>query len=116
MLDPTQITVDKFGCWRFTGRLNSRGYAPHKRIYESQRGALPPGVQLDHLCRRRTCVNPRHLEPVSRSANLERRNAWHRRFIAACPEGHRLTPETTLRTPEGGVVCTICPLDGPDGQ
>ena len=30
------------------------------------------GLELDHLCRNKCCVNPQHLEPVTRSENLKR--------------------------------------------
>jgi hypothetical protein len=35
-------------------------------------GPIPDGLQLDHLCRVRCCVNPNHLEPVTAKENTLR--------------------------------------------
>ena len=77
------------GCWLWTGDTCGSGYGKlkvptdrnwstfknkkaHRIIYEALRGPIPPGMDLDHLCRTRPCVNPAHLEPVTRSQNLKR--------------------------------------------
>lgn len=44
----------------------------HRWFYEQARGPIPPGYQLDHLCRNRACVNPEHLEVVTRRTNARR--------------------------------------------
>lgn len=44
----------------------------HRRVYEDRRGLIPEGFELDHLCRVRGCVNPDHLEPVTKHENLRR--------------------------------------------
>lgn len=70
-------------------------------------GPLAPGLELDHLCRRRACCLVAHLEPVTRSVN-ERRKLWrHRLRRKVCFAGH---PLFTLgrRTPEGGIICLVC--------
>lgn len=74
-------------CWNWTASLNSHGYGQfmaalhgrHKRphpahrvVYELLVGPIPEGLELDHLCRNRRCVNPDHLEPVTRSENIRR--------------------------------------------
>lgn len=74
-------------CWVWTGQLNNKGYglasvrnrkrAAHLVLWELLVGPVPPGLELDHLCRVRRCVNPDHLEPVTRSEN-QRRAAEHR--------------------------------------
>lgn len=44
----------------------------HRVYYERERGPIPIGLQLDHLCRVRDCVNPDHLEPVTLAENARR--------------------------------------------
>jgi hypothetical protein len=44
----------------------------HRIAYELYRGPIPPGFELDHLCRVRSCINPRHLEPVTMRENVLR--------------------------------------------
>ncbi len=70
------------GCWLWTAARNENGYPllwaggkmirAHRFSYEVHVGSIPAGLDLDHLCRVRHCVNPAHLEPVTRSENLRR--------------------------------------------
>ncbi len=68
------------GCWVWIGKRGSHGYGlasnptrpAHRVIYEMVSGQIPAGLQLDHLCRNRWCVNPSHLEPVTAKENLRR--------------------------------------------
>lgn len=69
------------GCWLWTGRLDRYGYARtwikgkaitgHRRSFLAA-SSLAPGLQLDHLCRVRSCVNPAHLDPVTLVENVMR--------------------------------------------
>lgn len=50
---------------------------------------IPEGLDLDHLCRQRDCVNPDHMEPVTRSVNNSRRQYQnHSSTKTHCPKGH----------------------------
>lgn len=110
------------GCIEWTGHLAGGGYGrfwfegknalAHRWIYERCVGPIPDGLQLDHLCRVRHCVNPDHLEPVTASENVRRglapRAAAARgRSITHCPAGHPYTAENTY-TNRGGRACLIC--------
>lgn len=53
-------------------RDGDRKVYAHRQMYEQARGPVPPGLELDHLCRVHACVNPDHLEPVTRQENVRR--------------------------------------------
>ena len=69
-------------CWLWKGRLDHKGYgqfdlpdttiSAHRYSWQHLRGPVPDGLQLDHLCRIRKCVNPDHLEPVTARENIFR--------------------------------------------
>ena len=77
----SKVEVDGIGCWMWTASTRD-GYGQirsgtsvrgaHLVMYEQLVGQVAPGKELDHLCRRRACVNPDHLEPVTRRQNLLR--------------------------------------------
>lgn len=75
--------VDKTDtCWLWTGALNNSGYGTikingvtvgaHRHGFELAGHTIPAELDLDHLCSVRRCVNPDHLEPVTRAENLRR--------------------------------------------
>ena len=88
------------GCWPWIGTAKGNGYGmivhngvrwlAHRLAYELQVGPIPSGLQIDHLCRNRGCVNPAHMEPVTNRENGLRGispAAEHARSTA-CPRGH----------------------------
>lgn len=102
-----------YGCYRWTGPTDREGYPldcgrrVHRTAYIERYGPIPEGKELDHVCRRRNCVRPEHLEPVTRSEN-ERRKSFRRRMrIKHCPAGHDYYTHGRL-TKEGGRVCMAC--------
>lgn len=103
----SKVAVDvETGCWEWTAAKAKNGYAQfhfdqqtgyaHRFAYVTLVGPIPDGLDIDHLCRNRGCVNPAHLEPVTRSVNLRRgdgpRCARERAArITHCPQGHSYT-------------------------
>lgn len=80
----------------------------HRVAYELTRGPIPAGMEIDHLCRVRSCVNPDHLEAVTRGENL-RRGRGKTGAQTHCKRGHELTPENTYRyVNRRGYVCRHC--------
>ena len=74
--------IEGVDCWLWTGHQIWGGYGTammggrerpvHRIIYEAMRGEIDEGLQLDHLCRNRLCVNPDHLEEVTNRENVLR--------------------------------------------
>ncbi len=116
-----RITATPFGCWQWTAACDAQGYGiftvggrnriAHRYVYELLAGPIPDGLQVDHLCRNRGCVNPDHLEPVTAKVNTNRSRANHRFLLRThCQEGHALTPENTMarRDSPGSRICREC--------
>jgi hypothetical protein len=118
------VKVDPNGCWLWQGKrmategygvmtINRRGTMAHRASYEAFIGPIPAGLQLDHLCRVRECVNPKHLEPVTARVNVLRSPVAQASLNAAkthCPRDHEYTPENTyLYGPHGRWrLCRTC--------
>ncbi len=87
-----------------------RSMGAHRFMYERMVGAIPEGMQLDHLCRTPNCVNPAHLESVTARVNILRGTGPSAINAAKthCSKGHEFTPENTARTGEGHRVCITC--------
>lgn len=108
-------------CWLWTARTVDgygtfwMGYAighkkAHRLAYELLVGEIPVGLELDHLCRVRNCVNPAHLEPVTHRENARRGNGCSARFydVTHCVHGHEFTTENTYIRGDGGRFCRQC--------
>lgn len=89
--------------------LGGRHVMAHRAIYEYVVAEIPEGLDLDHLCRNRSCVNPQHLEPVTRSENLRRGapRGEHLRARTHCPRGHPYDDVNTARR-GGRRICRAC--------
>ena len=99
----SKIAVAPSGCWEWTG-ARSGGYGmvwmdgtttvAHRVVYRLLCGPIAPGLQVDHLCRNRSCVNPDHLEAVTSSVNTHRSPiapAAVNALKECCPSGHEYT-------------------------
>lgn len=105
-----------YGCELVTSRLDRDGYAYHGKsrahivAWVTVNGPVPADRTIDHLCRRRNCRAPHHLEAVTHSEQ-ERRKSWaYRVKRERCAKGHDLREQRVV-TPEGGVVCRQCNRD-----
>ena len=100
-------------CWLWKGALCHKGYGAfevatveykaHRFVYEYYVGPIPDGLQLDHLCRVKHCVNPEHLEPVTNQENQIR----YKQTITHCPKGHEYSDSNT-RVYQGRRWCREC--------
>lgn len=85
----------------------------HRVAYEIHVGPIPDGLEIDHLCRVRCCVNPDHLEPVTHRENMRRSPSWNsvgRRQKAKthCPKGHPYSGYNLIVTKSGCRFCRKC--------
>jgi hypothetical protein len=103
------VLVDDSGCWLWAGRRNAKGYGPHRRAYEHIVGEVPGGLQLDHVCRVRWCINPEHLEPVTAQENVLRSPVVTP--AEACRRGLHPWPEYVYVRPSGERECRGCRAD-----
>ena len=110
--------VTKTGnCWEWVSSKTEKGYGQfnvnnklyyvHRISYQLSLGIIPNDLQLDHLCRNPSCVNPEHLEVVTNQENMNRGhgniNKTH------CPQGHEYTEDNTyLHKRKNNRICRIC--------
>jgi len=109
------------GCWIWIGATTSYGYGivyrrgmplihAHKLAYEAACGPVPDGLELDHRCRVRSCVNPYHLEAVTHRENVLR--GWAPAALHAkktrCRHGHQYDESNTYRFADGRRRCKTC--------
>ena len=111
-------------CWLWTGATTGPGHKlrygrfyvgrrrialAHRWAYERWRGPIPSGLEIDHLCRNPLCVNPAHLEPVTRRENVIRGTSPNAVNAAKthCKRGHQLTSENVYPN-KPTRQCMIC--------
>ena len=102
-------------CWIWIGANDGKGYGKfcpdatrggysekaHRSVYRVLIGDIPDGMELDHLCRNRACVNPHHMEVVDHKTNSLRGESFSAVLSRKthCPRGHEYTPENTYVAP-----------------
>lgn len=118
-----QVCVRDNGCWQWLGAWRSFGYGgisigvsekghprnvlAHRFSYEYFVGPIKSGLEIDHQCGNRRCVNPDHLEVVTRTEN-RRRGADPQRAKTHCRNGHAYDATNTYLTPAGNRSCRTC--------
>lgn len=76
-------------------KVANRSRRVHRVAYEVWVGPIPDGLEIDHLCRNRACIEPSHLEAVTHRENIARSVPAR---VTHCPSGHEYTEENTLVT------------------
>lgn len=122
--------VSKDDCWLWAGNILNTGYgcfwgenrvnSAHRTMYESVKGKIPDGLEIDHLCMVKHCVNPDHLEAVTRAENLRRQKIfyWGSPVKLICKNGHPLAGDnlrTYIKDKATGRIgrqCKKCQNDG----
>jgi hypothetical protein len=109
-------------CWEWTDSLATYGYGyltiatgeqvrAHRWAYENLgRGTLIEGMVIDHLCRNKACVNPKHLEQVTYWENTRRGVAPNiqTHVTGICKRGHAIKDENILINSDGRRRCKTC--------
>ena len=122
LLSKTRLVAG--GCWMWQGYVRRDGYGwfwlrgrnvvAHRAAYQLCVGDIPHGLQLDHLCRNRACVNPDHLEPVTAQVNTLRSTALPaiNALKTHCPRGHPYVEDNLLkRSSRNSRECLTCIRD-----
>lgn len=123
--------VDKSeDCWIWSAGKDGNGYGvaivgsrsdgtyrhvkAHRLSYELTVGQIPDGLQVDHLCRVRACVNPAHLEPVTQRENILRGEGASAKAARQthCKRGHPLSGDNLMhRADANRRECLTCHRD-----
>lgn len=115
------IRPDLGPCWMWIGALNSHGYGTfrfHCRTVPATRfivglvagEPIAKGMEPDHLCRNRACVNPNHIEVVTRKENGLRGNSPCAIFSRSthCVHGHPFSGDNLMLRKNRGRDCREC--------
>ena len=106
--DKVEFTTD---CWEWKAGKDPKGYGlifnkgrhygAHRISYQIHKGEIPDGLQIDHLCRNPSCVNPEHLEAVTQKENLMRgETGCHKNHFNGkkliCKNGHSFSRDNVI--------------------
>ena len=110
-------TISLNGCWEWNGCLSKDGYGrydsnntAHRESFLFFNGEIPKHKEIDHLCRNRKCMNPKHLRLVTHKQNMETAVCFNTRKTQ-CIRGHEFNEENTITYTYLGYKkrqCRIC--------
>ena len=121
-VDVWRLIIPTEGCWHWIGTREGKQYGrmywkgacvtAHRLVYELERGPIPDGMVLDHLCRNHSCVNPDHLEVVTPYENAMRGISFAsvNAKKSVCVRGHSLSNAVVSKGQRGRTqrVCREC--------
>ena len=116
------IPITESGCWIFDGCLDNKGYGQigiggrtwraHRLSYSVFIGPIEDELEIDHVCRVRSCINPTHLEAVTPQTNCLRGVSSAAGYAARthCTKGHPFDDENTYRRTDSPNArkCRMC--------
>jgi hypothetical protein len=120
-----KIALTDAGCIEWMGGKTKTGYGQiypgpgasiakylaHRWSYEYHTGRpIPDGLEIDHLCGNRSCVNADHLEPVTHAENLMRSNGFSAVYARRthCVNGHEFSSDNTRWRNGSSRECRAC--------
>lgn len=98
----SKVRISENGCWLWRAYRTKDGYGhfsiadrmleAHRVAWELDRGAIPAGLEIDHICKNPSCVNPQHMELVTHAENLRRGDGWGGKHFKkqTCIHGHAM--------------------------
>ncbi len=122
---PIGYIVQEDGCWVWVGCKNPQGYGKvrpdshdgqqmaHRWMYERDVELIPEGKEIHHTCNNTSCVNPGHLEIVTRQEHVNRDSGLQhyyndKRTKPFCVRGHARTEGNIRVLGTGFRSCKKC--------
>lgn len=115
-LDRLSTPEPMSGCIIWIGTRNRDGYglvchegkmqSAHRVAWELEHGPIPEGLEIDHRCRLRPCINTAHMRLATRRENVLCSNAVSALAAqrTACPQGHAYSGVDN----KGRRICRTC--------
>ena len=104
--------MTKTACVPWSKYLRESGYGQryfrgttmlaHRAVWIERFGPIPNGLEVDHVCKNRSCVNTKHLRLLTHAANMRFSQHSH------CIRGHLFTKENAYHRKDGGRNCRTC--------
>lgn len=114
-----KFTISQNGCWEWIAYIDNNGYGrisinsksrlAHRVMYMITNKKLNKSLEIDHLCKNRKCINPKHLEEVEAIENTKRGDAWLYNINKThCRKGHQYDKDNTYIYSDGRRACRKC--------